>query len=155
VWSVSRFVTVRLQHGHGLVSIAGCYYVHSGVDTDAAAPDLTTTGVRLSNPRIEEAGRTGKRKRIIKDDKEVPYSPELREELQATEWTDSALGVAGTLALWPGNVMHWVPPHVGDLQRVSIAFNIELSLHDSSGAPTRWKSGEDAQLAEKIQQLLQ
>jgi hypothetical protein len=44
------------------------------------------------------------------------------------QWSHGALGRAGTLALWPAGLRHWVPPHTGGLERVSIAFNVEATL---------------------------
>ena len=170
VHSVSLFFGL-LQHGHGIVSLAGCYYVDSGINATTTDPSLTATGVRLTNPRSKQVG---KRTRVLQDGKArykrsqhnlastekisdklpvtqvLPYYPP---GLRSTEWTDASLGKAGTLALWPGNVLHWVPPHVGETARVSIAFNIEMSLHDPDGTATRWNSAADERFAAKVQQL--
>ena len=36
-------------------------------------------------------------------------------------------GHPGWLLLWPGDVVHDVPPHKGGLPRISIAFNLVVS----------------------------
>ena len=46
----------------------------------------------------------------------------------AAEWTDAALGESGTLAIWPGSVFHRVPQHFGGSDRISIAFNVGLTM---------------------------
>ena len=38
----------------------------------------------------------------------------------------SLLGIEGTLALWDSNIYHSVPPHKGDKERISYAFNVNI-----------------------------
>lgn len=108
------------DHATGLFPLVGIYYVDSGMG-DAAAP----IGVRLANPRGKPAP---KRTTVMKDGRELPLEYPFR--LLPTEWAGGArqLGAAGTLALWPADLKHWVPPHVGGRPRVSIAFNIDVEM---------------------------
>jgi tetratricopeptide (TPR) repeat protein len=94
-------------HAHGKTTLAGCYYVSSGFPY-GSNDSVQHTGLRFINPMVTRTTRT---------------YPGGR-----GEWTSEALGRAGTLALWPGALHHWVPPHTGDLERISIAFNVELTL---------------------------
>ena len=108
------------DHDAGLFPLVGIYYVDSGMGDATAA-----IGVRLTNPRATPAP---KRATVVKDGRELPH--EYPFKLRPTEWAGQPhhLGAAGTLALWPANLLHWVPPHVGDRPRVSIAFNIDLDM---------------------------
>ena len=100
-------------HSHVPVAIAGCYYIATGFDDD------TASGVRFLNPgspRVPiQTDVTGKSVAPL-----PPYTG---------QWSSDSLGRAGSLGLWPGRLEHWVPPHTGPGERVSIAFNVELSLH--------------------------
>ena len=128
------------QHGHGGVSFAGCYYVHSGMREDSA---MSTTSLELKKPGDNSSSlhaKTSQHQRGHDDD---------------SVWSDTTLGRAGTLALWPGHIRHWVPPHTGELKRVSIAFNIEVTMHDASGSSMTVKNEADRRLEAKILELQQ
>ena len=114
------------DHATGIFPLVGIYYVDSGMG-DAAAP----IGVRLTNPRSKPAP---KRTTVMKDGRELPL--EFPFSLWPTEWAGGAyqLGAAGTLALWPADLKHWVPPHVGDRPRVSVAFNIDVEMVSVEGS---------------------
>ena len=43
-------------------------------------------------------------------------------------WSTDALGRPGTLAMWPGPLNHSVPVHEGPHQRISLAFNLALTM---------------------------
>lgn len=133
------------QHGHGKVSLAGCYYVHSGISETSS---VLASGVELKNPRSER----GHRSPLDTIEKGGKLFPQTTSHTDGSVWTHESLGRAGTLAMWPGNVKHWVPPHQGDQPRISIAFNIELSL--KSPFDGSWAAnGADKRLAEKIKAL--
>ena len=91
------------MHNHGTATFSGCYYVRSGYaeDAEGASPsERNATALLFAHPWQDSS----------------------------EEWSDSALGRSGTLALWPGHLGHRVPPHLGNLERISIAFNVELTL---------------------------
>ncbi len=118
-------------HSHGTAVWAGCYYITSGYGVDDAADGVSAsqrrTALRLRDPRVphvelpphEEAGPMGW---------PVPDSSYYSTEMLAdNEWSHEALGAAGTLALWPATVRHWVPEHSGSTKRISVAFNVQVS----------------------------
>lgn len=121
-------------HSHGTAVWAGCYYITSGYGEDDATGGVTTsqrrTSLRLRDPRVphvelppfEEAGPWGW---------PMPDSSYSTERLAENEWSHEALGAAGTLALWPASVRHWVPEHRGSMKRISIAFNVQVSYEGS------------------------
>ena len=49
-------------------------------------------------------------------------------EEEDSVWTESSLGLPGTLAMWPGPVNHSVAVHEGGRERISLAFNLALVL---------------------------
>ena len=53
-------------------------------------------------------------------------------------WSRAELGQPGTLAFWPGFVNHTVPVHLGDKRRVSVAFNLLVTLEPAE-KPSRAK----------------
>ena len=89
------------EHAHGTTVFAGCYYVSSGFGGGGEDSSVAATGLRLHSPPV---GGTPK------------------------YWSNEGLGKAGTLALWPGSVVHSVPAHTGEEERISIAFNVGLTL---------------------------
>ena len=110
---VAPFVTVReawanvngkgdsnYEHAHGTSVFSGCYYLASGFEE---GDSRAATGLRL-------------------------HKPGGAEEDGGEHWSSQALGRAGTLALWPGAVVHSVPEHTGTGQRMSVAFNVGLTL---------------------------
>lgn len=101
------------EHAHGTTVFAGCYYISSGFDDAGGDNTDAATGLRLHSPSSGGG--------------EVQY------------WSHEGLGKAGTLALWPGSVVHSVPEHTGEDERISIAFNVGLTLQKSTmaGAATQ------------------
>ena len=110
---MAPFVTVReawanvngkgdsnYEHAHGTSVFSGCYYLASGFEE---GDSRAATGLRL-------------------------HKPGGAEEDGGEHWSSQALGRAGTLALWPGAVVHSVPEHTGTGQRMSVAFNVGLTL---------------------------
>jgi hypothetical protein len=104
-------------HNHGTATFSGCYYVQSGyLEGDASMQNATA--LLFTNP----------------------WKP------NGEEWSDSALGRPGTLALWPGHLGHRVPAHLGSIERISIAFNVELTLggeDESSSSSSTLSATED------------
>ena len=121
-------------HSHGTAVWAGCYYIAGGYGEDGAADRVSAnqrrTALRLRDPRVphvevppfEEAGPLGW---------PVPDPSYSTESLAENEWSHEALGAAGTLALWPASVRHWVPEHSGSTKRISIAFNVQVSYESA------------------------
>ena len=91
------------EHSHGTTVFAGCYYIASGFSATDDNDTAQATGLKLHHPASPSGGE-------IADNPDVIY------------WSDSGLGEAGTLALWPGTVVHSVPSHTGTEERISIAF---------------------------------
>ena len=92
-----------MVHNHLTNTFSGCYYISSGYTGDD--PDHLT-GLQFEGPWDR---------------------PEASGDSRST-WTDSALGQPGTLAMWPGPLNHSVPTHTGDTERISLAFNLALTL---------------------------
>eukprot|EP01048_Picozoa_sp_COSAG05_P004197 COSAG05_NODE_217_length_13794_cov_5.734064_8_plen_470_part_00 len=131
-------------HVHGRhVDFAGAYYVSSGL-----TPGKRVGGLRITDPRPDAAGfssaqlytggwynGTTSLKRppgyslsdLATDENSMPI-PAQNWPVMDNEWTNDELGQAGTLALWPGYLSHWVPQHEGSQPRISIAFNVHLTL---------------------------
>jgi tetratricopeptide (TPR) repeat protein len=88
----------NVMHNHGTATFSGCYYVQSGYTEGDHSDNVkqNATALVFAHPWKQSS----------------------------EEWSDSALGRSGTLALWPGHLGHRVPPHLGNLQRISIAFNV-------------------------------
>ncbi len=120
---------LNLPHSHTPCAIAGVYYIRSGF-LQLNAKGANESGVHFLKPdtsdsdilenvvmatKLDENGRT------------LPYVAAYD-----GHWTSEKLGKSGTMALWPGRLRHWVPPHSGDDLRVTIAFNIELTLARAS-----------------------
>jgi uncharacterized protein (TIGR02466 family) len=106
------------EHAHSKTTLAGCYYVTSGF-LSGSDDSVKHTGLQFINPRLAQTPAVSEADHNATHMKAPSY---------LGQWTSEALGRAGTLALWPGAVRHWVPPHTGDLERISIAFNVELTL---------------------------
>ena len=112
---------------------SGCYYVQSGWGDDYAIGGTGEIGDYLL---YQSAGV------IFRDPQDKTPQPlmatlktgpqgwkEPHTNLPGTaEWTDAALGESGTLAIWPGSVFHRVPQHFGGSDRISIAFNVGLTM---------------------------
>ena len=62
------------------------------------------------------------------EDGQLHAAPPLAEEPPLGTWGTPPLGRAGTLALWPGGIVHSVPKHKGAGRRVSIAFNVGITM---------------------------
>lgn len=90
-----------MAHNHLTSTLSGCYYISSGYSENNGIQ--YRTGLKFEGPwdRPAEAG---------------------------SEWTDNKLGSPGTLALWPGPLNHSVPVHNGDTERISMAFNVAVTL---------------------------
>ena len=108
------------------------------------------TGLRLHDPRIDpsdpaDAGamvlggaraqtpdclaqRTASCCAAGAEDGQLHAAPPLAEEPPLGTWGTPPLGRAGTLALWPGGIVHSVPKHKGAGRRVSIAFNVGITM---------------------------
>eukprot|EP01045_Picozoa_sp_COSAG04_P019857 COSAG04_NODE_1969_length_5111_cov_5.551676_6_plen_123_part_00 len=116
-----------MEHDHGNVALAGCYYVASG----AGGGGELRTGLWLADPRRDNATGAGSARRTpFEQLAQGPHGwpePDAGYRLEGRDWGDGALGRGGTLALWPGHLQHWVPPHDGNAERVSIAFNVGLT----------------------------
>ena len=91
-----------MVHNHLTNTFSGCYYISSGYMADDSTPRLT--GLQFDGP-WDRPTRVGD-----------------------NAWTNSALGQPGTLAMWPGPLNHSVPVHEGDSERVSLAFNLAVTL---------------------------
>lgn len=91
-----------MVHNHLTNTFSGCYYISSGYTGDDSTHQLT--GLQFDGPwdRPASAGDIA--------------------------WTDKALGQPGTLAMWPGPLNHSVPMHEGDSERISLAFNLAVTL---------------------------
>ena len=105
------------EHTHSTATFAGCYYVASGFGPKAARAEYT--GLRLHS----RAADSDLIPHVVGEE-EASKQPQAPVE----HWSTGALGAAGTLALWPGDVVHSVPKHGGKYQRISIAFNVGLTL---------------------------
>ena len=116
-----------MEHDHGNVALAGCYYVASGAGGDGDR----RTGLWLADPRRDNATGSGSARRTpFEQLAQGPHGwpePDAGYRLEGRDWGDGALGRGGTLALWPGHLQHWVPPHDGHAERISIAFNVGLT----------------------------
>ena len=104
------------EHSHGTTVFAGCYYIDSGFEPGGGSGSeggngaaAAATGLRLHSPPPPGGG-------------------------DVEHWSTDGLGKAGTLALWPGTVVHSVPEHTGDGERISIAFNVGLTVQDAQKA---------------------
>ena len=86
---------------------AGCYYIASGFGDDDGAQvnrqELSRTSLQFLAPQSAENSEVG-------------------------NWSSEALGRSGTLAMWPGSLNHSVAEHTGDHERISLAFNLALTL---------------------------
>ena len=111
---------------------------------------MAPSGVELKNPRAAPQYFRSPLHVVQVDGRLVPQG--IKHEGNDL-WTHESLGLASTLAMWPGNVQHWVPAHQGELPRISVAFNVELSL--KSPFDSSWAANDaDKRLAEKIKTLL-
>lgn len=121
-------------HGHA-VTLAGCYYVDSGVRLEESNQSKLT-GLRIRDPRpdletgVSEAGMyLPPRADLTNLSTSVFGWPQPQtNEVTDDEWSHASLGQPGTLVLWPGYLNHWVPQHKGSGERISIAFNVYLTL---------------------------
>ena len=115
-----------MEHDHGNVALAGCYYVASG----AGGGGERRTGLWLADPRRDNATAGSALRTPFEQLAQGPHGwpePDAGYRLEGRDWGDGALGRGGTLALWPGHLQHWVPPHDGHAERISIAFNVGLT----------------------------
>jgi len=104
-WSLSAWANINRRgdfnqlHTHPGATWSGVYYVDHG-ETDAAAP---ATAIQLYDPDAARANL---------------FFPELS--------TSNVLFMPepGLMILFPSYVPHAVPPHRGERERVSIAFNV-------------------------------
>ena len=94
-------------HSHLTNTFSGCYYIASGWDGTSTEQNGSRTSLQFVQPWDQRAG-------------------ELKGE--TSTWSDEALGLSGTLALWPGPLNHSVPVHEGPGERISLAFNLALVL---------------------------
>ena len=113
------------EHAHGTTIFAGCYYISSGFGEDGTGNGDASTGLRLHSPPV----RGG----------------------EVEHWSNEGLGKAGTLALWPGSVVHSVPAHMGEEERISIAFNVGLTLQQPTADG---KSATQAECATMLSELI-
>jgi len=130
------------EHSHSKVTISGVYYVQSGFPKRIQKPISREqrdslrvrssgleyspqTGLQFINPREAPTSTTPT---LVASTAQPPGSDGEPEIFHYRDvWTSEAFGRAGTLAIWPGGLSHWVPPHTGELARISIAFNVELT----------------------------
>ena len=130
------------EHNHGASVFAGCYYISSGfVSTDENSKDtgrvvfpsgkyMDSSNVHHSLTSYQGVFLRSKRLRVCPVSAtglklHHPSSPsggEIADNPDVIYWSDPGLGQAGTLALWPGTVVHSVPQHTGTEERISIAF---------------------------------
>ena len=102
-------------HNHLTATFSGCYYIQSGYnDDELASGHGKATALEFLPPPANSNGS-------------VANDGVARPELEP--WSHEALGVAGTLALWPGPINHSVPVHHGPRDRVSLAFNLAITFH--------------------------
>lgn len=104
----------NVAHSHLTNTFSGCYYIASGWASQRADGAITEqddfrTSLQFVEPWDQfEAQRKGAG--------------------EISTWSDSALGLPGTLALWPGILNHSVPVHMGQGERISLAFNLALVM---------------------------
>ena len=108
-------------HSHLTNTFSGCYYIASGWDDDETSADATTT-TRTGLQFVEPWERANSRRRT-----NAGGGGGGGEE-EDSVWTESSLGLPGTLAMWPGPVNHSVAVHEGGRERISLAFNLALVL---------------------------
>ena len=118
VRAVNKNGHLNLPHSHAPVAIAGVYYITSGFRKhDAAGADAG--GVYFLKPETSDddiLSDVVRQTKLTADGQAVPPIAPYE-----GHWTTMKLGRAGTMALWPGRLRHWVPPHTGDEARISIA----------------------------------
>eukprot|EP01043_Picozoa_sp_COSAG02_P062314 COSAG02_NODE_8566_length_2522_cov_2.058605_2_plen_493_part_00 len=138
---VAPFVTIREawanvnqkghwnhEHAHGTTVFAGCYYISSGFADVGGESTDAATGLKLHSPSSSSG--------------EVQY------------WSHKGLGKSGTLALWPGSVVHSVPEHTGEDERISIAFNVGLTMQQSMNAGAVGVAASQAECATMLSELI-
>ena len=122
-------------HGHA-VSLAGVYYVDGGLGNESDQHQLTSLRIRDPRPDpvtgFSDAGMYNPPRADMSklETGEFGWPEPLSNEFTDDEWSHPSLGQAGTLVLWPGYLNHWVPQHTGLGERMSIAFNVYLTLQD-------------------------
>lgn len=103
----------NVVHSHLTNTFSGCYYIASGWDghsaDEASNQDSSRTSLQFVEPWEQHASTR-------------------KDSDQASTWTNEALGLPGTLAMWPGPLNHSVPVHKGPGERISLAFNLALVL---------------------------
>jgi len=98
------------SHGSFFFTLAGAYFVTSGYGDDT---EDQVTSLQFRSPRGDQHNSTDGGG-VMED--QLGRSGE--------QWSDPALGHAGTLALWPAYLPHYVPPHSGTEERISICKDI-------------------------------
>jgi uncharacterized protein (TIGR02466 family) len=96
-------------HSHLTNTFSGCYYIASGWDGTSTEQDGSRTSLQFVEPWDQLKGQR-------------------KASGETSTWSDKALGLPGTLALWPGPLNHSVPVHEGSGERISVAFNLALVL---------------------------
>ncbi len=133
---------LNLPHAHDPVAIAGVYYVSPGFNHSS---DVGTGGVHFLRPGTSNDDILQNVVMATQLDQNGLTLPPIAP--YDGHWTSPKLGRAGTLALWPGRLRHWVPPHSGDELRTSIAFNVELTLGNAEADGNGSMETSDANVA--------